>query len=147
MSRMASVQTKLVERGEYIMDKVFPNENMAHGESVSRAEQTHLDSSTVCLLQQSIKDMTQLACTYCRSLSVEIEKSESVVWNVERFTETMRSLNQLSSAISKVCQVLLAAEPAANERYISMLSHSRKSDGESSTPSSESHSKQPVTCI
>ena len=129
------------------MDKVFPNENMAHGESASRAEQTHLDSSTVCLLQQSIKDMTKLACTYCRALSAEIDKSESVVWNVERFTETMRSLNQLSSAISKVCQVLLAAEPGANERYISTLSHSHKSDGASSIPSSESQSKQPVTCI
>ena len=129
------------------MDKVFTNENMAYVESASRVEQVHLNSYTVCLLQQSIKDMTKLACTYCHFLRVEIEKSENVILNAERVTETMRSLNQLSSAISKVCQVLLAAEPGANERYISMLSHSRKSDGESSTPSSESHSKQPVTCI
>ena len=129
------------------MDKAFPNENMSRRESEKRAEQAPINASTVWLLQQSIKDMTRLASTYCRFLSLEIEKSENVVLNAERVTETMRSLNQLSSAISKVCQVLLAAEPGANERYISMLSHSRKSDGESSTPSSESHSKQPVTCI
>ena len=129
------------------MDKVFPSENRARVESARRVEQAHLNLSTVCLLQQSIKDMTKLACAYCRSLSLEIEKSENVILNAERVTETMRSLNQLSSAITKVCQVLLAAESGANERYISMLSHSLKSDGESSTPSKESHSEQPVTCI
>ena len=75
------------------MDKVFTNENMACVESASRVEQVHLNSYTVCLLQQSIKDMTKLACTYCHFLRVEIEKSENVILNAERVTETMRSLN------------------------------------------------------